>query len=457
MMHFLGSEEKRILISLGVSTAASAEAANDEELFAAAVSRVIADIEKVNQQRKLFKQHWKEAVAGCLAIFDVQGAIHIVDRAQERRLKVGRILADTHALREELAPIQHVVNDAHGDILARCGRANPVPRKVEAMIVVPGAAMRTNKRDYPGFRSDIRSCLKGIVQTLEAEGIRYGVRGRIWNHGSVDCSLPFFSYHTVSDTDRGLHFKETDRPSLFSFDDQGYAGWSAFSQTPFVDLKPDDLSQDIADSFFEQDRQRMVASRISKYTQQDVREQLPRRFIFVALQVMGDAVQSLAYMTPFAMLDEIISTAKRRGLAVVVKRHPACKSVEIGKYLEDRKEAGDIFVTVGNIHDLIPASQAICVANSGVGAEALIYEKPVFVFGRSDYMGACFVCKEAGDFERQFVEGETRLIGSDLRKFWYFYRNEYACDLSNNASQWISDRVREHLQHHNISLGADNS
>ena len=456
MMRFLESEENRVLISLGVSTAASAEAANEEVLFVSAISRVLVDIERVDERGKLFKQHWKEAVAGCLAVFDIQGAIRIARRAKAKGLKAGKVLAETQALRDELAPILHVVSEAHADILARCGRADLVPHDVQAMIIVPGAAVRTNKRDYPGFRTDIRTCLKGIVQTLETEGIRYGVKGRIWNHGSVDCGFPFFSYHTVSDAIRGLHFKETDRPSLFSFDERGYAGWSAFSQASFVDLKSENLSQDAADNFFEQDRQRMVANRISKYTQQDVMEKLPQRFIFVALQVMGDAVQSLAYMTPFAMLDEIIMAAQKRGLAVVVKRHPACKSVEIGKYLEDKKKAGDIVVTLGNIHDLIPASQAVCVVNSGVGAEALIYEKPVFVFGRSDYMGACFVCKGEGDFERQFSENKTRLTGPELRKFWYFYRNEYACDLSNGSDsfRWIAARVRGHLRHH--KLGADN-
>lgn len=456
MMRFLESEEGRVLISLGVSTAASADAANEDGIFVSAISRVLADIERLDERRKLFKQHWREAVAGCLAIFDIQGAIRIARRAKARGLKAGKVLAETQALRDELAPILHVVSEAHADILARCGRADLVPHDVQAMIIVPGAAVRTNKRDYPGFRSDIRTCLKAIVQTLESESIRFGVKGRIWNHGSVDCDFPFFSYHTVSDKIRGLHFKETDRPSLFSFDERGYAGWSAFSQTPFADLKSGNLSQDAADSFFEQDRQRMVESRISKYTQQDVKEKLPQRFIFVALQVMGDAVQSLAYTTPFAMLDEIIMAAQKRDLGVVVKRHPACKSVEIGKYLEDRRKAGDIVVTLGNIHDLIPASQAVCVVNSGVGAEALIYEKPVFVFGRSDYMGACFVCKNEGDFEKWFSENRTQLTGPELRKFWYFYRNKYACDLTNasDSSRWIAERVRGHLRHH--KLGADN-
>ncbi len=37
----------------------------------------------------------------------------------------------------------------------------------------------------------------------------------------LNMSAPFFAYHTISDTDFGMHFKETDRPSLFCFDRRG--------------------------------------------------------------------------------------------------------------------------------------------------------------------------------------------------------------------------------------------
>jgi hypothetical protein len=172
---------------------------------------------------------------------------------------------------------------------------------------------------------------------------------------------------------------------------------------------------------------------------------LPERFIFIGLQIIGDAVQSLAFTTPFGMMDEVIEVAKRHDLSVVVKRHPACKSVEIQEYL--RRRGPEIVVATGNIHDIIPASTAVCVVNSGVGSEALPYEKPVYLFGRADYMGACFVCENPGDFARQFSPGKANLPPNELRKFWYYYRNTYACNVLelDHARGWIGRRVRQHL------------
>jgi capsule polysaccharide export protein KpsC/LpsZ len=169
--------------------------------------------------------------------------------------------------------------------------------------------------------------------------------------------------------------------------------------------------------------------------------------VFVALQMTGDSVQELAGCTPIEMIEDVIAACEKLNYAVVVKRHPLCGSAVIGKYLLENEAAGRIQLSAGSIHEIIARAEAVCVVNSGVGAEALLHEKPVYVFGRSDYMAACFVCAAPGDFERQFQPGRAALSSDELRRFWYLFRNDYAVDLRNRneAEIAIRARVESHL------------
>lgn len=451
-LDFLDSEPKRIIIDMAINAARSAETALREDLFIRAINRAISDIDAVRLNKKLLRKHWREAVVGSLAVFDVAGAISIARLAIAHGIKAKSFLTQALELKASLDHIAHVIDEARRNILERAGRQKPISRHGEVTLIVPSAMMRSNVIDYPGFRSDIRIALENVVQTLEAEGVPYMVRSQIHTHSEIDLNQPYFSYHTVSGNTRGLHFKETDRRSLFSFDDRGYAGWSSFSELNEERLGK--VSQTEADGFFADDKISMTTQRLSKYVQPETTEALPEKFVFVGLQVIGDSVQSLAYATPFEMMEEVIKTCEAKGIAVVVKRHPACKSSEIKAYLNEQAEAGRITVTNGNIHDIIASSLAVCVVNSGVGAEALTYEKPVYVFGRADYMSACFVCEHRGDFERQFEVGKSKLSNADLHKFWYLYRKDYSIDLTNpdNTKSWIANRVKRHLIEHSIPV-----
>lgn len=445
MTDFIRTEPDGILISASITAAAAAETAQREDLFVIATSRILDDVVKIRADRDLFKRYWKDAAIGAASTFDLSSARSIAESAQALLLKAQKVVEEYSELIADLAPCMGAIDQARLDILVRCGRRPPSRHDGQAVVVIPGAAVRSNIIDYPGFRADVRFCVKQIIATLEQAKVTYTVKSRIKTHGELDFDVPFFSYHTISNSSRGLHFKETDRRGLFSFDTSGYAGWSSFSSTGPADWVEEGISQSDADSFFERDRIAFLTSRLSKYEQVDSDSELPEAFIFVALQILGDAVQSLAYSTPFKMLEEVIGVAKRRNLAVVVKRHPSCKSPEIAMFLE--RVASDIVLVTGNIHDVIPKAAAVCVINSGVGAEALTYEKPVYLFGRADYMPACFVCKHAGDFAAQFEPGKRRLSPKEFRLFWYAYRRKFACDVTDKskAARWISDRVYKHL------------
>lgn len=447
---FMRAEPDYLDLTLPLSTALSAEACDREHIFAAAITILIGKLNEVENSRALSRAHLQDVVAAKLSLFDLHGALaflkhpHVADMGKARRLT-----AEVISLINETEAYSHAVGMANEDILTRAAGARK-PLDKRPLILIPAAAFRKNKIDYPGFRVDIRFVLSSVVAAFENNSVAFAVRSRLRTHGFVDLPVPSFSYHTISHGNLGLHFKETDRPSLFSFDNRGYAGWSEFSDLPLEQLRAVEVDQQEAAAFFEEEKRRVIGGNLSKYQQASVsdRDDLPEDFIFVALQLIGDAVSQLAYLNLFEMVDEVVRIAEARGLSVVIKRHPLCTTPEVSRFLSKLVAEGRVRQVYSSIHAIIPKALAICVVNSGVGAEALLHEKPVYVFGRADYMAGCFVCRRPGDFAAQFVAGKSMLTPAELRKFWFLLRKRYAIDLRDRekAAAAIEARVMEHLR-----------
>ncbi|MBB6162811.1 hypothetical protein HNQ72_002629 [Rhizobium wenxiniae] len=447
---FMRAEPDYVDLTLPLSTALSAEACDREEIFAAAITLLVAQLAKVEKNRSLSQEHLVDVVAARLSLFDLHGALaflkhpHVAGMAKARQLT-----AEVVSLINETEDYGCAVGMANEDILARAAGAR-TPLDKRPVILMPAAAFRRNKIDYPGFRADIRFGLSAMLAAFENNKVPYAVRSRLRTHGFIDLPAPSFSYHTISRGNLGLHFKETDRPSLFSFDSRGYAGWSEFSDFSLEQLRAAAVDQQEADAFFEEEKRRVIGGNLSKYRQASVadNEDLPKNFIFVALQLIGDAVSQLAYLSLFEMVEEVVRTAEAKGLSVVIKRHPLCTTSEVSRFLSKLVAEGRVVQVYSSIHAIIPKALAVCVVNSGVGAEALLHEKPVYVFGRADYMAGCFVCRQPGDFAAQFVAGESRLRPDELRKFWFLLRKRYAIDLRDRdkAAAEIEARVMEHLR-----------
>lgn len=447
---FMRAEPDYIDLTLPLSTALSAEACDREDIFAAAITLLIEQLAKVEKSRPLSRAHIGDVVAARLSLFDLQGALvflkhpHVANMAKTRRLT-----AEVVSLINETETCRCALRMANEDILARAAGARTALDK-RPVILMPAAAFRKNKIDYPGFRADIRFALSAMLAAFEKNSVAYSVRSRLRTHGFIDLSVPSFSYHTISHGNLGLHFKETDRPSLFSFDSRGYAGWSEFSDMSLEQLRAADVDRHEAAAFFEEEKQRVIGGNLSKYRQAAVSEkgELPENFIFVALQLIGDAVSQLAYLNLFEMVEEVVRTAEAKGLSVVIKRHPLCTTPEVSRFLSELVAKGRVIQVYSSIHAIIPKAVAVCVVNSGVGAEALLHEKPVYVFGRADYMAGCFVCRQSGDFAAQFVAGKSPLTPDELRKFWFLLRKRYAIDLRDRkkAAAEIEMRVMEHLR-----------
>ncbi|APO75910.1 capsule polysaccharide biosynthesis protein [Rhizobium etli 8C-3] len=445
----LSHDPDKPLFQFAASVAAAADSAGRNDILRSVIERVVRDRDAILNDPKFLSRFAQQAVDASMWLLDLAGAKQVIDALRTNGMEKAAVRLERRLSLDALSPMSQLIELAHQDILARVGLGPAMTETRDAVIVIPSAALRSNKIDYPGFRADIRFVLQTIADCLSTMGLDYGVKGQIRLHGVEDLPVPFFSYHTVSKHRNGLHFKETDRPSRFSFDAGGYSGWSEFSRRSLAELPLHEVDATAAGRFFQQDQAQTISRNVSKYAQGPLHasENLPARFVFVALQMMGDSVQDLAYCTPIEMMEEVVTTCERIGYSVVVKRHPLCGSTAIGKYIRENKDAGRIVVATGSIHSIIAQSAAVCVINSGVGAEALLHEKPVYVFGRSDYMAACIVCEQRGDFEKQFQPGRTASSAEDLRRFWYLLRNEYAVDLGDteNAKSVICARVKQHF------------
>ncbi len=446
---FMRAEPDYLDLTLPLSIALSAEACDREDIFAAAITILIAKLAQVVSSRALSRAHLEDVIAAKLSLFDLHGAMAFLKHSHVAEMgKARRLTAEVISLINETEAYSPAVRMANEDILARAARARK-PLDKRPVVLMPAAAFRKNKIDYPGFRDDIRFVLSALFAAFEKNDILYAVRSRLRTHGFVDLPVPSFSYHTISHGNQGLHFKETDRPSLFSFDSRGYAGWSHFSDFSLEQLRAADVDEQEAVAFFEDDKQRVIGCNLSKYRQASVTAgvDLPQQFIFVALQLIGDAVSQLAYLSLFEMVEEVVRTAEAKGYSIVIKRHPLCTTPEVSRFLTKLVSEERVTQVYSSIHAIIPKALAVCVVNSGVGAEALLHEKPVYVFGRADYMAGCFVCRQPGDFAAQFVAGESRLTPDELRKFWFLLRKRYAIDLRDRemAAAEIEARVMGHL------------
>lgn len=441
---FMNSEPGIIFLDYAFNAAGSAEKCGREDLVAVALARLLSDLEKIRNSEKLQRKYWREAARNALKLFRISDAHFFLDSARKRGLKRGKKeFLNLKLLREDTKDWRWAINKARDSIVDRSKGKSPNARSRTPLIIVHSAAFSENKIDYPGFRKNIRDVYAVAFNDIVKKNIECEVGTKLSTHGTINLQRPYLSYHTISNNNMGVHFKETDRPHCFSFDPRGYSGWSSFSEhgiTLFQDNLP---SEKMAEAYMEEDYKKILIAKTSKYTQvSDENEVLPTNFVFVGLQIPGDAVQELCFLQVEDMLSEIVLGCKKNNISVVVKRHPYCKSPKITSLLREGVAKGDFMVSTGSIHDLIQRSMAVCVANSSVGAEALLYNKPVYVFGRSEYMQACYVCKEFGDFSKKFAFDKPALNKIELSTFWYVLRNKFSIPLNEVGSEYeVSDAL----------------
>lgn len=398
------------------------------------------DADRAEHSRLRFRRKWSAIVDFRLTAFDLAGADRVTIKAMELGLPGAQDVAfDIARIRREVKDFEGEIERARNDLLSSdCGTA----RSANVPVVLVSSTCLQRNRVTPRA-SEIRTIYRAIFSALKENGISYATSFRVSGHGAplVPRSTKYFSYHTIDLSGQGLHFKSTDRPGCYSFDQTGYSGWATFGRA-FIETE---ASEETIEQFFNEDRRRIIDSNISKYPQpESTATQLPKDpWIFVALQTINDAVQELACVPMLQMLEEVTAHAKSLGIPVVVKRHPHCRSSKVSAALSRGTRKGLFTLSDASIHQLISGSVAVCVVNSSVGAEALLHLKPVYLFGRAEYQEACVRVGSPGTFARVFRPNTMPIAEPDVKRFLYRLRNEFAVDLSQpSASEEIERRIK---------------
>jgi hypothetical protein len=438
---------------LASTLAMLAERINDHDKMRAALRRAFLEAGNAEDSKAYLSKNWSSLSAFWLnKCFDPASAHRVAKKAAS-------LGADgAWGVTEQYEEAWRLERDFYGDLsvagealrmFAGNGRylADDDDDERRCAVLLPSSMF---SRMHPAFRPNQRRVASWILQSMRQLGQSYTPLPRLGAHGTpgISKSHRYIAYHTIDDSKNGLHWKELDQPYLFRFDSRGYSGWSELASLKWSDLPLGAIDPHAARAYIESYRRETALRNSSKYEQRslDEGEQLPPRYVFVALQLLDDTVQHLGNLSCLEMLAEVAATCRRRRIALVVKRHPMCKSREVRLFLENGTAAGDFSTSRASIHRLLRDAIAVCTVNSSVGAEALAYRKPIYVFGKADYQHACFRISEPGEFSARFVEDKLPLSEDDFDRFNYFYRTHKVVDTrSDGAFDMVKSCVASHL------------
>lgn len=243
------------------------------------------------------------------------------------------------------------------------------------------------------------------------------------------------SYHSVGDIRHVWRVKETPVPYFYSYDRLGFSAWSEISQFSEQFIKQiNSLPLAKAKLFVEELKQHLLKNNISKYKQPNTTDtNLPENFIFFPLQVRSDIVFQFCYIDPLKVASYLAKRAKRVKQYLVIKRHPLCKSKKVTLFLNWLRLTNP-YVVIANvsINQLLPQCSKVVVANSGVGFEALIHQKQVLSFAKSEYSIASQNFRDLPELEQLL---KSNNIDKDfITKYIYFYLNYLCFDVRSTAT-----------------------
>jgi len=391
------------------------------------------DLVRSNLQKNgISKRNWEYYGDYFLWTLNIDEAQSIVEQAvQNRYPSTSDFEQELESIKQQSASFRDEVRQARNHLFGEEVSTDGC----DVVVALPNYIVQKRRlSDSPVYPSHLRTIYREIFAALRRNNVDYRVCSRSVEHGrpSLGKNTKYISFRSEDASRQGLHICTTEKKYFYSFDRKGYAGWSEFAEIDrdtLLSIAPD---QATADAFFDREVQEIIENNVSKYSQpdgnQDVHPDKP--YIFIALQTINDCVQQLAYMPMLDMLDEVCTAARQAGVAVVAKRHPLCTSDQVESALNRLSARGDLMVSKGSIHDLISSSVAVCTVNSSVGAEALLHLKPVYLFGKAAYQGACFTVEEKGKFSRIFKPNHLPQDEAFIRKFFYVFRNDYELDIT---------------------------
>ncbi len=249
-------------------------------------------------------------------------------------------------------------------------------------------------------------------------------------HPIVDVNVPrsykknshaiTLSYHTHGKEIENLfRYKESYLPEYITFDTQGFSGWHSLCQRD-IEEELTQIDTRKAEKFHKKIFKKYVKKNLSKYEQEKVFFDFPKKFLFFPLQLSHDVVASLADFSQEEVLTALGKALKNSTTKLLIKRHPLCRDEKLEKLLKEMQNNSTILLYKGSIHDAINRCEGVIVANSGVGFEALLHLKPVYSFATSEYT-AC--TKRVQDLNKLPILQPYEVDTVRIKKFLYYYLN----------------------------------
>jgi len=276
---------------------------------------------------------------------------------------------------------------------------------------------------------------KTIFAVLREAGARFdwAVQDRPWQH--TEPSYGAFStrkraitllYHLEgTSSPQSWIYKEASLPGYVHIDPKGYAGWSRVAKNG-IDHRIGLITDSEADEFHSALVAEYITGKISKYPQGTVAPP-EGNYYFFPLQLIDDSVQRLARIKMLDLAAVVARELAQESRRIVFKRYPLCKSEIVSNFLKSVCNETTIIQTKASIHDLIQNAECIITVNSGVGFEALLQLKPVFVAGTCDYQAACHELKIIDDIAN--IPTKLKAINQSMRikKILYYILNGEQC------------------------------
>lgn len=123
----------------------------------------------------------------------------------------------------------------------------------------------------------------------------------------------------------------------------------------------------------------------------------PEDYLLVALQTPGDTVlKKYSNMSVNDLIRRICDFSRKNKINFLIKPHPnTVRNRSIIPHLFVQSAiSGNIKIYMGDVVKAIENAKGVVVLNSGVGFEALLYNKPVYTFAEADYSVAAHTPSE---------------------------------------------------------------
>lgn len=230
-----------------------------------------------------------------------------------------------------------------------------------------------------------------VINVLPTTHGLAGVKtGKNYLLNNVNQNDLFIAYHLDSAYPKSIGYKGAYYESLWYFDSDGYGGFSNICNKNLLENVNAKIDYDgfynksviplISKTKYENDNKKPLESNIP----QD-------NFLFVALQVENDTVMSLKQIETLKMIERVIEVSDSMGIPTVIKCHPKAPNrhkitLHVKRLCQDcQNKNRSVYISEGNVKELLNRCKAVFVINSGVGFEGMLRLKPVFTFGKSDY------------------------------------------------------------------------